>query len=172
MKEKTMITKAIALLLSGSIIFTGCVSTTMIQSVPTGAKLYLDGEPVGTTPYTHADTKIVGSMTSVKLEKEGYEPMNTFLSRNEEVDVGAIIGGIICWVPFLWVMKYRPAHTYEMTAITGTGQLKSTPQVQPDQARTKAERLRELKELLDENIITQEEYEKEKKKILEEDEIK
>ena len=44
-----------------------------------------------------------------------------------------------------------------------------TPSVAPNQAltKTKAEALRELKQLLDEGILTQEEYEKEKAKLLE-----
>ena len=45
----------------------------------------------------------------------------------------------------------------------------TTPTVEPSQplTRTKAEALRELKQLLDEGILTQEEYEKEKAKLLE-----
>lgn len=170
MKNQTMTTKTISLLLAGSILLTSCVSTTMIQSNPSGAKVYLNGEPVGTTPYTHRDTKIVGSTTTVKLEKEGYDPLNTSFSRDEEADVGAIIGGIFVLVPFLWTMKYKPTHTYELTPSSGNEQpiIKTNPQ--QNQAKSKADRLRELKQLLDEKVITQEEYEKEKKKILEEDE--
>jgi hypothetical protein len=40
---------------------------------------------------------------------------------------------------------------------------------QKNETKSKADRLRELKQLLDENILTQEEYEIEKKKILDED---
>lgn len=45
----------------------------------------------------------------------------------------------------------------------------TTPSVEPSQplTRTKTEALRELKQLLDEGILTQEEYEKEKAKLLE-----
>jgi len=170
MKKQTMTTKTISIFLASSVLLTSCASTTMIQSNPSGAKVYLNGEPVGTTPYTHRDTKIVGSTTTVKLEKDGYDPLNTSFSRDEEVDVGAIIGGIFVLVPFLWTMKYKPTHTYELTPSSGNEQqiIKTTPQ--QNQTKSKADRLRELKQLLDEKVITQEEYEKEKKKILEEDE--
>ncbi len=141
MKKQTMMTRTISLLLAGSILFTGCVSTTMIQSNPSGAKVYLNGEPVGKTPYTHQDTKIVGSMTTVKLEKEGYEPLNTFFSRNEEADLGAIIGGIFVWVPFLWTMKYKPTHTYELTPSSGNEQPKTGASLQQNQTGSKADRL-------------------------------
>lgn len=168
MKNQTIPTRTIALLLAVSIFFTSCSSTTMILSDPSGAKLYLNGEPVGTTPYSHRDTKIVGSETTVKLELDGYEPLNTSFARNEEADVGAIIGGLFFLIPFLWTMKYKPAHTFELTPIT----IDQKPVVkkiqQQNQGLSKADRLRELKQLLDEKILTQEEYEKEKKKILEE----
>jgi hypothetical protein len=106
------------LLLSGSILLTGCASTTMIQSNPSGAKVYLNGEPVGVTPYEHRDRKIVGTKTIVKLEKEGYESFNTYFHRAEKVDVGALIGGIFVDFPFLWIMKYKPTHAYELKPVS------------------------------------------------------
>jgi hypothetical protein len=154
-------TKISGLVLAASVLWSSCASTTLIQSNPSGAKLYLNGEPVGTTPYTHQDTRIVGSTTTVKLEKEGYAPLNTSFSRDEEVDAGAIVGGFLVLVPFLWTMKYKPTHTYELKPLTSTEQA-------PAPIKSKAERLRELKQLLDDKIITQEEFDKEKKKILDE----
>ncbi len=161
--------KAITLLLASSILLASCSSTTLIQSNPSGAKVYLNGEPVGTTPYTHKDTKIVGSTTTVQLEKEGYDPLHTSFSRDEAVDVGAIIGGLFVLVPFLWTMKYKPTHTYELKASSDNEQPKVEATPQKVQNRPKSLRLRELKRLLDDKILTQEEFEIEKKKILEED---
>ncbi len=115
MKKLSMTTRAVAVLLSCSILFASCASTTVIQSTPGEAKLYLNGEPVGNTPYTVRDSKIVGSSTTVQLKKDGYEPLTTSFSKDEEVNVGAIIGGIFFLFPFLWTMKYKPVHTYELT---------------------------------------------------------
>lgn len=98
-------------------VLAGCASTTIINSEPSGASLYLNGEKVGVTPYTHTDTKIVGSTTTVTLKKEGYQDLVTAFSRNEEASVGAIIGGIFVLVPFLWVMEYKPSHFYEMVPL-------------------------------------------------------
>lgn len=114
MKKTKLLSKAISLVLAGAILFASCSSTTLIQSSPSGAKVYLNGEYAGVTPYTHTDTKIVGSSTQVRLEKEGYETLNTAFSRNEDADVGAIIGGIFFLFPFLWTMKYKPVRTYEL----------------------------------------------------------
>ena len=106
--------KAVALLLVISILFASCASTTIIQSEPSGAKLYLNGESVGETPYTLTDTRIIGSTNTVLLTMDGYEDFLGSFSRDEEVDVGAIIGGIFFLFPFLWTMKYKPFHTYEL----------------------------------------------------------
>ena len=54
-----MLLKNISLLLAGAVLITSCSSTTLIQSNPPGAKVYLNDEAVGTTPYTHKDKKIV-----------------------------------------------------------------------------------------------------------------
>jgi len=53
----------------------------------------------------------------IKLEKDGYEPLNTMISRDERVDVGAIIGGLFVLVPFLWTMQYNPQHSYELSPL-------------------------------------------------------
>ena len=164
MKTTCQITKLISILLAGSILFTSCVSTTMIQSNPSGAKLYLNGEYAGETPYTHRDSKIVGSTTTVRLEKVGYETFNGALSRNEEADIGAIIGGVFFLVPFLWTMKYKPSRTYELKP---TSEISKPKTKETLTIKSKTEQLRELKELLDEGVITQEEFEKEKEKVLE-----
>ncbi|GAA4407681.1 hypothetical protein GCM10023187_28610 [Nibrella viscosa] len=166
----TQVRKATALCLAGSILLASCSSSTTIISKPSGAKVYLNGQPVGTTPYTHSDTRIVGSTTTVRLEKEGYETLNTSFSRDEQADVGAIIGGVFLLVPFLWTMKYNPTHTYELIE-AGFQPPRTMPigVVSESVVKSKADKLRELKQLLDEKLITPEDYEKQKAKILSEE---
>ncbi len=115
MRKTKRFLKVISFFLSSLILFSSCASTTMIESMPSGAKVYVDDGFVGKTPYPYKDTKIVGSCTTIKLKKEGYEPLVTNLCRNERADVGAIIGGVFFLVPFLWTMKYNPVHNYELT---------------------------------------------------------
>jgi hypothetical protein len=93
-----------------------CTSSTVIRSNPSGAKVFLDGMYVGTTPYTMSDTKIVGSTTSVRLEYPGMAPVVTTIKRSEEFDVAACIGGVFLLVPFLWIMGYRPDHMFDIAA--------------------------------------------------------
>lgn len=164
--------RAVPFALAALILLESCASSTVIQSNPSGAKLYLNSNYVGTTPYRHTDTKIVGTTTYVRLEKEGYEPLNTSFSRDEQADAGAIIGGIFLLFPFLWTMKYDPSRTYELASPSTFQQPPVAPMpLANDSALTspKATRLRDAKKLFDEGILTKEEYEKEKKKILDSD---
>jgi hypothetical protein len=93
-----------------------CASSTQIKSDPASADLYVDGEKVGKTPYTYTDTRIVGSVVHLKMKKEGFEDLDVSFNRSEEPDVGAIVGGVFALVPFLWTMKYKPVHSYELVA--------------------------------------------------------
>ncbi len=106
--------KSVGIFLLAFIII-GCSSTTTITSNDKEAKIYVDGELKGTGSIVHTDTKIVGSTTSIKFQKEGCEPVNYTLTRSEEFDAGACAGGVFVLVPFLWVMKYKPVHSYEFT---------------------------------------------------------
>jgi hypothetical protein len=115
--KRNIFFNAIAILLTTAILMSSCVSTTVLQSSPTGAKLYMNGEHVGKTPYTYSDSKIVGTKTTLKITAEGYEDFNGILTRNEKADVGAIIGGCFLLVPFLWTMEYKPMHNYELVPI-------------------------------------------------------
>ena len=143
------------------ILMSGCSSTTLIQSVPNGAKLYLDGESVGTTPYSLRDTKITGSSTIIKLIMDDYEPLIATITKDEEINAGAVIGGVFFLIPFLWTMEYKPVHNYELIKQT------ENKSIIDDKNASITDKLKELKKLLEEGLITQNEFEKIKKKLLE-----
>ena len=114
---KTMrISTRFAILAVASILFlSGCTSLTQIQTIPPGAKIYVNDEFYGETPYTLSDTKIIFSSTSLRFEKSGYKSFNTVILRNEEIDPGPVVCGLIFTpVWWLWAMKYKPVHTYEL----------------------------------------------------------
>ena len=69
----------------------------------------------GVTPYTMTYSKIIGSTSTVRLELDGYQPRELVISKDEKIDVGAVIGGIFFGFPFIWTMGYEPIHTYELT---------------------------------------------------------
>ncbi|MDA3818529.1 MAG: PEGA domain-containing protein [Prolixibacteraceae bacterium] len=114
MNKSTCSLKLLSIFFALLIAVTSCSSTTYIESTPTGADLYLDGESVGQTPYAMTDTKPMFSCTTLRMEKEGYQTLYNSICRDEEADVGAIIGGFFFWVPFIWSMKYKPHHHYKL----------------------------------------------------------
>ncbi|MCB9233306.1 MAG: PEGA domain-containing protein [Bacteroidia bacterium] len=132
-------TVALAALLLGA----ACSSSTLIQSVPSGARLYLDGEAVGTTPYQHRDTRITGSTVHVRLEMQGYSPLDRTFCRDEEIDPGAVVGGVFFLWPFLWTMKYKPVHTYELTPLAPVAPA-AAPASLPDLSQADRARLEAL----------------------------
>ena len=144
-------------LATAAAMLSGCVSTTLIQSNPSGADVYINGEYMGKTPYSYSDEKIVFSTNYVRLSKDGYEDLHTSFSRSEEADIGAIVAGFIVYVPWLWALKYKDYHSYELQPADG---------YVPGITQDKYDQLYKLKKMLDDGLITQEEYDKEKGKIL------
>jgi len=117
MKSISPTLRALSIFCAALMFLSSCASTTLIQSEPNGANLYLDGMKVGETPYTHSDTKIVGATTTIKMKKEGYKDLDAIMSRNEKLLVGALIGGLFVWIPFLWIMGYDENRTYELEPV-------------------------------------------------------
>ena len=122
------------------------------------------------------------STTYIKFEKDGYLPLETYIIRDEEIDMTAAIGGIFLYYPWLWLFKYYPVHKYILTPINDnqnddfyygndnppdnqnvTNQTTNVPQ------KSKAQKLMELKELYDNGILSEDEYKTEKQKILDND---
>lgn len=111
------ITKKTLVLCTLTSLVAGCTSTTVLHSRPEGAKVYLANIYKGTTPYTNQDLKIVGATTPLRLTMEGYQPLDTSLTKDEKVNVGAVVGGVFFLFPFLWTEGYLPEHTYDLAPI-------------------------------------------------------
>lgn len=108
-------TRLSVMVVAALIFLSSCTSMTQIQTIPPGAKLYVNDELYGETPYTLSDTKIIGATTELRFEKSGYKPLSTFIQRTEEIDPGPVVCGFIFTpVWWLWAMKYKPVHTYEL----------------------------------------------------------
>lgn len=163
--KRTFITKT-SILIAVLIILSGCASSTMIKSVPSEADVYINGELVGKTPYLYTDTKVSFSPVMVDIVKEGYEPIYTSFRRDEEFNPGTFVGGFFIWPIWLWTLDYKSARTYNLTPmIKGTS---GDTVTEIEYSGTKLEKLRELKKMLDEKLITEDEYQKQKAKILDE----
>lgn len=110
--------KSISALIAILVLITSCASSTVISTVPPGAKVTVNGTYRGVTPYTLTDSKIVGTSNSVQLELEGYQTRNVNIDRTEKIMIGPVIGGLFFFWPALaWCMGYDPIHTYELTPL-------------------------------------------------------
>ena len=95
-----------------------CSSTTMIRSSDPDARIYVNGEYIGTGQAAYTDRKVAFSNNEVLIRKDGCAPTTYSFRRNEDPDGGAIVGGFLLTVPFLWVTEYKDEHAYEYVCLT------------------------------------------------------
>jgi hypothetical protein len=107
-----MKTLAFSMIIIGGLFLSGCASTTLFSTDPEGASVFIEGKERGTTPYKYSDTKIAFSSTPVTFRKDGYKDLDIILKRTEQPAVGAIIGGVMFYVPILWFAEYKKDHFY------------------------------------------------------------
>jgi hypothetical protein len=114
-----MLRKLSALLLV--VLTTGCASTTVIRSNPSGATVSSrSGEVLGRTPYEHSDSAMVNHSESFVVELEGYEPGYVTIKRdqwNVMRTAGGVIGGLVVFPVFaalLWAADYKEAYAVEL----------------------------------------------------------
>lgn len=115
MKKAAISFRLTILMVVSVLLVSGCTSMTKIETIPPGAKIYINDELSGETPYTLADTKIIGSTSSIRFEKSGYKTFQTYIKRDEQIDAGPVVCGFIFTpVWWLWALKYKPVHLYEL----------------------------------------------------------
>lgn len=112
--------KIITCLLLFSFFIAGCSSSMTIDSEPSGAKVYIDKEYKGLTPYTYTDSRPFWVDLDIVLKKDGYEDFNFIVSKVDgEFNYGAGCGSLACLpvfgVPFsLWLFKYPENKKFEL----------------------------------------------------------
>lgn len=166
---------ALALQSCGTI-FTGTHQRIVIDSEPQGAEIFIEGDSVGVTPSKVLVRRRLFDLQNggktVRLEKDGYRKAkrSIYVSMNP-----ACIFNTIFLLPH-WgvdlatgaIARYEPYNFYYLEPDTNF-KYESNPK--PAVEIDKFDRLLKLKKLLDEGAITQEEFDKEKAKILEENSL-
>ncbi len=100
------------------LLVSACSSTTLISSSDPDARIYVNGEYIGIGQATYTDKKVAFSNNDVTIRKPGCDPAAYSFRRNEKPDGGAIVGGILVTIPFLWVTEYKKEHNYEYDCIS------------------------------------------------------
>ncbi|NNL96316.1 MAG: hypothetical protein HKO64_11905 [Xanthomonadales bacterium] len=95
------------------VVLAACSSTTTIRTSDPEARIYVNGEYIGTGQAAYSDRKVSFSRNIVTLSKPGCPEQQHEFRRNEDPDGGAIIGGLLVGVPFLWVTEYKDQRAYE-----------------------------------------------------------
>jgi hypothetical protein len=107
------------------VLTTGCASTTVIRSDPSGATVRSrSGELLGRTPYEHSDSAMVNHAESFVVELEGYEPEYVTIKRDQWNGLrtaGGVIGGLVAFPVFatlLWAADYKESYSVELREAT------------------------------------------------------
>jgi hypothetical protein len=101
------------ILLASMATLAACSSETSIRASDPDARIYVNGEYVGTGKGHYSDRKPAFTKQDVTLRKEGCEEQHYAFRRNERPDVGAIVGAYYLAVPLLWLTQYKDHHAYE-----------------------------------------------------------
>jgi hypothetical protein len=170
-----------AAVVSAAIVLAGCCSIIHgtrqeigVSSSPTGAKVFVNGSQIGTTPAI-LDLKRNGSH-QIRLELDGYQPYEMILTKSVSgwvwgnIVFGGLIGLAIDAIDGA-IYKVSPEQ-FSAQLLKGEGDTLQVKMIEgePEKAekigqmeKTSAEKLRELKELKDQGLVTEDEYEAKRK---------
>lgn len=92
---------------------TACTSGTAIRVSDADARIYVNGEYVGTGNGYYSDRKPAFTKQEVTLRKEGCADETFTFRRNERPALGAIISAYYLYLPILWFTRYKDHRVYE-----------------------------------------------------------
>ena len=105
------------LVLATALMLGACSSSTTIRVSDPDARIYVNGEYVGTGKANYSDRKPAFTRQEVTVRREGCAEEQYSFRRNERPDIGAIIGAYFLAVPILWVTQYKGDHAYEYDCV-------------------------------------------------------
>jgi len=153
-----MIRGAGTLLLCSMALVCSCGETVAVHSGPSGASVYLDERPVGTTPLRFSLPR--GEVTEahrLRIEKDGYQPVTTGL--HSRVAGGRVTGAIFT----LGILAvFRSMHVVDPVF----AQLQPTTSSRVEQDRALGESLRNVRELHEMGRISDEELQRRQQELL------
>jgi hypothetical protein len=91
----------------------GCSSGTRILVSDPDARIFVNGEYVGTGKAYYSDRKPSFTRQEVTLRRDGCEDEAYSFRRNERPALGAIVSAYYLVLPAAWFLKYKDRHAYE-----------------------------------------------------------
>jgi hypothetical protein len=104
------------------VVLAGCSSGTSIRVSDPDARIYVNGEYVGTGKGYYSDRKPAFTKQEVTVRKDGCAEQSYTFRRNERPDLGAIVSAYYLALPILWVTQYKDRRAYEFECMAATSQ--------------------------------------------------
>ena len=105
------------IVLAAAAILAACSSGTHIKVSDSDARIYVNGEYVGTGDGYYQDRKPAFTKQEVTLRKDGCAEQSYTMRRNERPELGAIVSAYYLAVPILWITQYKHHHAYEFDCL-------------------------------------------------------
>jgi hypothetical protein len=102
--------RKILFLLSALILF-GCASSTVIKTIPEGAKVKKNGQLMGITPYDHWDREVSGYTNKFTLQMDGYKDKEITIEKDVFYFHRLILPPVLAWP---WLYGYNPGYYFEL----------------------------------------------------------
>ena len=96
----------------------------MIYSSPP-AKVYIGKNLKGETPYQHKDMRLTFMSRKIRLEKDGYKPVEDKIRRSGRIGPLTAFFSVPLIFPVLWIGHYDPYYAYTLTPKGSNEQMKA-----------------------------------------------
>jgi hypothetical protein len=136
---------------------TSCKNHKYITSSPPGAKVIIDGKPVGVTPYAYRDHRPFWSERTVELTKQGYQKHREEISRTETLNPGPLVATFFFFPCALWAGGYRSELHVNLRQSSDSVNA-YTQTLTPPVKKTKAEKRAVVERLYESGALTRKEY--------------
>ncbi|MEE1269185.1 MAG: PEGA domain-containing protein [Treponema sp.] len=111
-------TSTLFVIISALITLNSCVSSTrvVINSKPSNADVYEDGQHVGKTPVSLNISNLVWNSPDITISKDGYTSMPVTLQKEEKI-TNLVIGYCINIFAFLWCYGPKENQNFVLTPL-------------------------------------------------------
>ena len=103
----------VALLLFAMFLLEGCLQTSRINTDPPGARVSLNGAPLGKTPVYYSTRAGIPKTYFLEIDKPGYKPVETKVESNYRADISLalLLPGI---VPYFFSARLEDEYKYSL----------------------------------------------------------
>ncbi len=96
-----------------SFIVSGCLSQTLIDSKPTGAKVLIDDEIAGETPLVFQDRPTIWTSHQIQVDADGYHPITAQIRPYKWNGTRAVTASALTLgTGLIWAVDYRPSYLF------------------------------------------------------------